>query len=185
MTFHKIPRGEFAQMVGNRSLYPSTNSYWTSYVNSSLCSVKLVLARPSQNKLICLSAVLSFVVKGRQNSPSKLFLDTDGTQFLRGRYSSHAWKAPKRLFQNYLGRNFREYGEKSFYMFWFSKEISQHKCFLHPQTVFLFDCALCSFGCTFFCSSFSIRKFLANPDGVIHLSFYQYSTGQRHVEVPI
>ena len=50
-TLHKFPHGQFTQVVDVRSLYPSTYSYWASYVD--LCSVLgLVLAQPSQNELI-------------------------------------------------------------------------------------------------------------------------------------
>ena len=38
---------------------------------------------------------------------------------------------PKRLSRNYLRRNGGKCGEKSFYMFRFSKDVSRHRCFLH------------------------------------------------------
>ena len=56
MDSSQVSNGQFAQVVGVRSLYPTTNSYWASYVD--WCSVfGLVLARPSPNKVICLLAV--------------------------------------------------------------------------------------------------------------------------------
>ena len=71
-TLHKFPHGQFIWVVDVKTLYPSTNSYWASYVD--WCRVfGLVLARPSQNKLIWFSyAVLLFVVEWRQNV--KLFI---------------------------------------------------------------------------------------------------------------
>ena len=63
-TLHKFPYGKFKQVIDVRSLYPSINSYWASYVARS----GWFSPSPPQNKLISFSyAMLLFVVEWRQN----------------------------------------------------------------------------------------------------------------------
>ena len=68
-------RKDGSQVVGGRNLYLSTNSYWMNCVDSYSCSCCNVVwvgsCQALPNKLICLLAVCSFVVKNRKNK--KLF----------------------------------------------------------------------------------------------------------------